>query len=135
MDRSKRTVEALKSQSIAFFLAFLISHMPGFSTHFTSIKEGDIMTSSTIALTIIALLFYTSQGVFNLCAHLDPMTRRISKGNADISYWKAIIIAIRTYDDGLDKRTEDGAGPRRNVLADRSFRRSSRRLNVAVENV
>lgn len=130
--KSRKTLKALKNQSLAFFAAFLVSHGPTYVVVFTAATDGDIMTSSYEVITFIASSLYPLQGVFNLCAHLDPMIRRIRREKGQISYYKAFFIAVKTYEIELDKRTANST-PRR-VLADRSFRRRSRLL-ATVENV
>ena len=104
-ERSQNKINAVRSRATWFFGAYLLCYTPMF------------LVMIRVPCLILARTLYPLQGVFNLCAHLQPQVSSIQRENPDYWYLRALYTALMRLDADLDTRSSGV-----------SRRRSSRRL-------
>ena len=113
--RSRRRLDAVKSRAICFFAAYMITFLPTlvFQSLASRDEEGGF-SNVPFAISIAARTFLPLQGVFNLCAHLQPQVKSIKSDNPRYWYFRALYVALSKLDVDLDNRVAArGAGTRR----------------------
>ena len=104
-ERSQNKINAVRSRATWFFGAYLISYTP------------ISLYKIHVSFLILSRTLYPLQGVFNLCAHLQPQVGKIQGENPDYWYLRALYTALMRLDTDVDTRSSGV-----------SRRRSSRRL-------
>ena len=133
--RGRERVMSVKRQAKAFLGAFLLSYVPTFICFFSSSDEEYVDGPHWI-VTLLAFTSYPLQGVFILCAHLQPYVRRLRKENANLSYGQALKRAVITYDNEIDRLAAIPSSKTSltRILPNRTTaRRSSRHIGIIGE--
>ena len=130
--RSRRKVKAVRTQTNLYIMVFLLTYGPTFVYRILQAKLSDSLLnnngdyyqdeaqdstgSSTVnshtetmamVVTLFAVLsriLYPLHGIMNIMVHVQPRASSLCQAHRDYHYLKACYIAIKTYDQGLDRR-------------------------------
>ena len=130
--RGRDRVNSVQRQAYAFLGAFLLAFVPAYITFAAPNDDNDnYLDGPHSIVTLLAFTMYPLQGVFNLCAHLQPRVWRLRRRNTDLSYAQALKVAVLTFDDDMDRRASMPNSTRsipRSLTNGTAVRRSSRHL-------
>ena len=115
--RSRNRVKSVQARAKWFFAAFIITYFPTLLFRIIGSTLPGGPSSVHISIVIMARMLLPLQGVFNICAHLQPQATSIQRENPEYWFVQALYVALVRLDVDLD---------RRHSLSRVSRRRSSR---------
>ena len=118
--RSRNRLRAAQTRAKWFFLAYFATYAPSYACQIIEQVMG--LGNVPIALALGEKVFLPLQGVFNMCAHLQPQAATIQRENPDYWFIQALFVALTTLDTDLDnrgsRRRSTRTGRRRSRLRD-----------------
>ena len=109
--RSRNRVKAVQTRAKWFFAAYIITYAPTFVFRIIASIVG--ARNVHISIIIIARALFPLQGVFNMCAHLQPQAASIQRENPEYWYIQALYAALIRLNTDLDTRNSGTSRRRR----------------------
>ena len=102
--RYRRKFKAVQARAKWFFGAYLITYTPSFIFRIIANIVGG-PENVHISIILLARTMFPLQGVFNMCAHLQPQVASIQRENPEYWYIQALYAALIRLNNDIDSRT------------------------------
>jgi hypothetical protein len=70
----------------------------------STMSNHETMATIMTVFALLSRILYPFHGIFNIMVHIQPRASSLCRANQDYYYLQALCIAIKTYNQGLDRR-------------------------------